>query len=124
MKKNNRGFTLVELMAVIIILGIIAVIAYPLVTGTISKSKKKLSTEQINVIYDAANMYAVKNGPDECGCVTIDNLQKSGYLEKGKVVDPATGGALSGAVRIKWDTENNQYDYHYDGGYTETSCGC
>ena len=42
MKKiNNKGFTLVELLAIIIILAIILMITIPAVLGTIENSKKK-----------------------------------------------------------------------------------
>ena len=39
-KTNKKGFTMVELLAVILILGIIAIIATPILTGIISKSRK------------------------------------------------------------------------------------
>ena len=38
--KNQKGFTLVELLAVIVILGIIAAIAIPSIGGIIDKSKE------------------------------------------------------------------------------------
>jgi len=37
---NNKGFTLVELLAVIVVLGIVLTIAVPGVTKLINKSKK------------------------------------------------------------------------------------
>lgn len=40
-KKSKKGFTLVELLAVIVILGIILLIAVPVATNYINKSKKK-----------------------------------------------------------------------------------
>ena len=40
MKNKGRGFTLVELLAVIVILAIILVIAVPKITDTIKNSKK------------------------------------------------------------------------------------
>ena len=40
MKKNNKGFTLVELLAVIVIMGILMMVAIPSVTRTIENSRK------------------------------------------------------------------------------------
>ena len=40
MKRNNKGFTLVELLAVIVIMGILMMVAIPSVTRTIENSRK------------------------------------------------------------------------------------
>ena len=45
---NKKGFTLVELLAVIVILGIIALITVPNVLKTINNSKGKLKTVQVS----------------------------------------------------------------------------
>lgn len=107
---SKKGFTLVELLAVIVILGLIAVIASPLVLGTINSSKESLSKEQKNRIIEAAKIYAVKQG--HCGCVSVKDLYNNGYLEDEYVKDPNGGGTLSGGVKLEW--KNNQYDYNYD----------
>ncbi len=54
---NNKGFTLVELMAVIAILAIILVSAGLAVTSVINRQKNRLSDEKIDVIKDAAITY-------------------------------------------------------------------
>ena len=41
MKNKKNGFTLVELLAVIAVLGLILIIAVPKITGTLENSKKK-----------------------------------------------------------------------------------
>ena len=40
MKRNTKGFTLVELLAVIVILAIIALIATPIILGVIEDARK------------------------------------------------------------------------------------
>lgn len=117
MKKNNEGFTLVELMAVIAVLAVIALIAYPLVTQTINSSKEKLSKEQVNAVISAAKLYTVKN--PHCGCVTVQTLKEKGFLEDKDVVDPKTGTNLTGGVSLAW--QNNQYSYQYSPSCAETT---
>lgn len=47
--KDKRGMTLFELLAVIVILGIVAAIAYPTVTTLINNQKRKAFVEQANI---------------------------------------------------------------------------
>ena len=48
MKINNKGFTLVELLAVIVILGLLMAIAIPSVTKYITQSRKKTLISSID----------------------------------------------------------------------------
>ncbi|SEQ49298.1 prepilin-type N-terminal cleavage/methylation domain-containing protein [Piscibacillus halophilus] len=67
--KKEKGVTLVELLAVIIILGIIALIAVPAIAGVIEDSKyNSLKSSAINAI-EAADLYKVTQDelPDSIG---------------------------------------------------------
>ena len=109
---NKKGFTLVELLAVLVVLGVVAVVCYPIVTKTINNSKVDLSVEQKNRVINAAKNYVAANIVGDSECVTVAQLQSSGYLESGEIKDPA-GGTLNGGVQITWSDVNNQYEYAY-----------
>ena len=54
---NKKGFTLIELIAVIVILALISLIVFPAVNSMIKNSKEKAYNVQIDEIIDAAKNY-------------------------------------------------------------------
>ena len=99
--KNEKGLTLIELLAVIVILAIIAAIAIPAIGNIIANSKyNAIKSDGINVI-NAAQLYYL-DYPDEYdgdnsitpeveGAVTAKGLQDTGYLDnKGTIPNGAT----------------------------------
>lgn len=97
-KKRQAGFTLIELMVVIVILGLLAGIILPRFLGESDKAKQQTARVQMAVLETALKMYKLDNGSyptTEQGlkalveAPTVGNLpknwRKGGYLEKGKV---------------------------------------
>ena len=54
---NRKGFTLIELMAVVAILIIIMGIALPNITSSIERSKQKQKQSKIDLIISSAELY-------------------------------------------------------------------
>jgi len=76
---NEKGLTLVELLAVIVILGIIAAIAIPSIGGIIENSRiKAAKADALNAI-SAANLYFAEN--DEETEVKLSLLAAEGYMK-------------------------------------------
>jgi len=59
MLRNEKGFTIIELMAVLVIIGIIALIAVPRVTGTITQAKIRSCNANVEMLNDALERYGV-----------------------------------------------------------------
>ena len=57
----KKGFTLVEILGVIVVLGIIGLIAFPIVNSTIKETKQKSYDAQIKMIVEAGQKWGVKN---------------------------------------------------------------
>jgi general secretion pathway protein G len=102
MKKNQQGkqagFTLIELMVVVVIIAILAGLIVPRFMGETDKAKQAKAKMQIESLESALKIYKLDNGSypsTEQGlkalveAPTIGNLPKNwrqgGYLEKGKV---------------------------------------
>ncbi|HHW69038.1 MAG TPA: DUF5011 domain-containing protein [Tenericutes bacterium] len=84
--ENNKGFTLIEILASIIILAIISIIIFPKINNSMKESKKDALNIQINNIKKAASDWSTKNVrflPTEIGkeaVITIGSLKQEGYL--------------------------------------------
>ena len=59
--KKRQGFTLVELLGVITVLGLIALIAFPIITGSINKAKSNISEATAKVLYSNGESYIKEN---------------------------------------------------------------
>ncbi|WP_252502826.1 prepilin-type N-terminal cleavage/methylation domain-containing protein [Sporosarcina sp. Marseille-Q4943] len=81
--KNEKGLTLVELLAVIVILGIIAAIAVPAIGGIIENSRvKAIKADALNAL-SAADLYFIDKEikEDDKPSVKVSELVSSGYLD-------------------------------------------
>lgn len=54
----KKGFTLIELIAVIVILSIVLLITFPIVSNLVTKSNNRLYDAQVKSVEDAANTFA------------------------------------------------------------------
>ncbi|MFU0783419.1 MAG: Prepilin-type cleavage/methylation domain-containing protein [Thermoanaerobacterium thermosaccharolyticum] len=79
LNKDEKGFTLIELIVVIAILGILAAIAVPRVTGSLNKAKENADIANLKIIQDAVERYNVENGgyPE-----SLQTLVDQKYLDK------------------------------------------
>ena len=109
--KNKKGFTLIELIMVIVVIGIVAMIAIQSVTKRIVDSKERAYNIEVNNIKSAAKKYMLENQKvDEYHlntlCINISTLQNKGYLEKGNIRNPKTDeiiDPLKNFVKIKYN---------------------
>lgn len=85
-RKRDEGFTLVELMIVMLIIGVLAAVAVPQFVQSIRNAKEAALKEDLHVMRDAIESYTMdKNKAPQ----SLDDLVQNGYL-KSIPVDPMT----------------------------------
>ena len=120
MKKN--GFTLAELLGVVVILAAIALIAFPPIINQIKSSRKDLDNALNSLILTAAEQYLEENN------YPLNNstyfIQLSVLVEDGKLVEPIIDSkgntvGLSSTFSVNFGT--NKYDL-YSTNLNKSSC--
>ena len=113
MKEKNKGFTLVELLAVIVILAIIALIATPIILNVINDAKKQAAKDSAYGYMDAVEKYIVSSELEDKsiqdGTYSVEKLNSMGVSVKGSTPD-------NGNIEIKEGAVKN-YNLGIDGYY-------
>jgi len=108
--KSRKGFTLIELMVVIFIVGILAAVAIPIMRGRIDSAKWSEGKAAAGSIRTAARAYQAEKGPAFAYVGTT--LAELGF----NIVDAADGDDLDGkyfsneAYVIVFTAVLNDYD--------------
>lgn len=111
---NKKGFTLVEIMAVILLIGLLLVLVVPNVINQVGNKKDVLDDLTKNIIYSATKLYIEQNDiiiEDEYCNITLQDIIDAGLLDKSSAT--YTSGKTIPTNRIIMVKKNayNQYDY-------------
>ncbi len=124
--KKNRGFNMIELMVVVVIVGLLSAVAVPIYVKYARNSRITEATGRIGELLTAAKSYAVEfedNGdpddavwPDDCNvagffgdCRETRNFtyylagQRNGLL---KIVASGKSGTAAGGVEVRLEVAN------------------
>ena len=122
---NNKGFTLLEIILVVAILGVITLIAVPSVSSILNRNKNDQYDNLKKSIISAAKMHVSDNRYDlgiVCNTtnekltltITLEELVDAGDLTE-PIVDPRDNSEipLDNVVDITYDCSNKTFSYEY-----------
>ncbi len=122
--KNQKGLTLIELLAVIVILGIIAAIAVPAIGGIIDNSKRDAHAANAIQMINAAKLAVVGDSEarpanGQSTYLSLGWLVAQGYLEEVRDPDGTEDNyepGSDGIVNVAHDDEPTVTDSGYTTG--------
>ncbi len=79
---NKNGFTLVELLSVIVILAVVVLIATNAVVPMMSSAKKQVLATEANKFIAAAKTLYVNENSSGTKCYSYEDIMNSGLIEK------------------------------------------
>jgi len=88
MKRNSKkkGFTLIELIVVIAILGILAMIAVPRLGGFSENAKQASDKQAAAIVANAGAMYLAQNAEKDVSSVTITDLTNAELITTDDII--------------------------------------
>ena len=121
---NKKGFTFVELTAVVILLALISILGFNIITKSINNKKQDISDAMNKIIYEASNIYMGYN-PNKYNkvdgniyCIKLNDLTDLELLSD-PIIDPITNKNISLDKYVKVEVNVNEYLYDIVDSCTE-----
>ena len=104
--KNKKGFTLVELLAIIVLLGLISAFGVSAVMKSLNKSKDELKYQAAKDIVEVAEAYFAENSSND---VSVAELINQGLLDD-SLINPRTN-------ELQWGSSEKENTIIKKGNY-------
>ena len=112
------GFTLLEVLGVIVLLGVIALLVTTLSNRILGESKESLYETQKETIINSAKKWTIANNnelpmneTDAPYNLSFTKLAEDGYIDSDDLIDPRNNKSICGYVEITYNNSNKQYKY-------------
>lgn len=117
-KLDNKGFTLVELLAVLVILISVMTIAVPAISGSLEESKSKQLEKNKKLLANASDFYVTNNKnmifeklDRSTSCfIDLNILKNENYIDSSVLID-MDGNDLSEIAVIVFDSVSYTFTY-------------
>jgi len=118
--KDNKAFTLIELLAIIVILGVITIVSVPSIATSNKKTKERDHEQFCQTIKNAAEVYIethqdiegikkLKAGTINSYTITIDDLIATGFINSN--LKDSNGASVGGSITASKSGSKIVYSY-------------
>ncbi len=121
LNRNRKGFTLIEILIVVVIIAILAAISVPIYLDYIKGARAADAQSQIGAIYNSAKMYYMDKGEwpntleelEELGLLSVDEYvaRQWEFTLSSDVISATSTGEMSGGAghEVIFDVEQGKY---------------
>ena len=114
----NKGYTLIEMLAVFVVLAILAIISFPVITDTIKEIRESGAKAQEKLVIEGAKGWVNDHNillSDEVGSVyevSVSTLNEEGYLSHEKLNKIVKNEEYQNSC-VKITTLEHKYSYEF-----------
>ena len=112
LRKNEKGFTLAELLIVVAIIGVLVAISIPIFTSQLEKAREATDAANLRAAYAEVSADAVLNDGSSAKTVKVDQKQtKAGWETNSDLPFEVKAPAASASEEywtVQWDTTDNK----------------
>ena len=112
LRKNEKGFTLAELLIVVAIIGVLVAISIPIFTAQLEKAREATDAANLRAAYAEVSADAILNDGTTTKKVPVDQKQTKAdwetTIDLPFEVKAPTAGAKDNYWTVEWDSTNNK----------------
>lgn len=114
----NKGFTLAEVLGVIVLLSLLAAISFSGITNRLNNSKQEISEAQETLILNSAELYVNENRliyekkEGNVYCILVESLIEQEYLSS-PILD-ISGEEIDYKTKVKVVYLNDKFQFTYN----------
>jgi len=101
-KSARKGFTLVEIMIVVVIIGLLAAMAIPAFSKVRAQSREKAVVNNLRQVATAASQYMLDKGVTQAGYTDLVGTNTDNYIRS---ISPVASEDYSGLTVIQSQTQ-------------------
>lgn len=111
--KNEKGFTLIEIMVTVILLGVILTIAVPSMLSLMQDKAGELNKEEKKMLIEAARVYVNQHSEEfECStCTKCIKLEELGGLYAESAKSKYFNSRKEDYISVSITSEKKEYNY-------------